>query len=410
MSDIMLKITESHLAAEGLKFGGHTAGQPIGQGRFATIWTMVDQQSQKTGGAAAAASQCEWPLAQQSPVVCKIFRAVGHGVRSFQYEAKILRHLSAMKGSDRYITRLVEAGVHLQWDPLPAVHCWFTMPMEANSLEGVLCRNLDQDGCALPVDIVRKITRSLMGALAFIHDAGVVHCDIKPGNILMQYGTDKDLKGDLAVKIADFGSAEFMTDRPEGARGTLYYAPPELLVSDAVYDTASDIWSAGATVYELLTGEMLIDVDDTETNYNLADDDSYSDDDSDGDKPTATYDIDIVGHSSQDSGDADDGDEVGSLINALTICERLFGRPPQSTRDLFKSYEIYDDAGNINGVEYPIQRVEIADLLSRRHHLTKQTSDANVRQIAEFIVACMRYRNADRITAIAACEHPWLAQ
>ncbi len=95
------------------------------------------------------------------------------------------------------------------------------------------------------VPLVVQIARGLEAA----HAAGVIHCDIKPANIL--------LGRDGAVKVTDFGiarSAIGTTGRVSGTFGTPGYLPPEALGSAAFTPTA-DLFGVGAVFYELLTGE-----------------------------------------------------------------------------------------------------------------------------------------------------------
>ncbi len=97
----------------------------------------------------------------------------------------------------------------------------------------------------LAVPLIVQIARGLEAA----HHAGVIHCDIKPANIL--------LGRDGAVKVTDFGIARTAvraTGDLSGVFGTPGYLPPEAMLSTAFTPTA-DLFAVGAVFYELLTGD-----------------------------------------------------------------------------------------------------------------------------------------------------------
>ncbi len=90
----------------------------------------------------------------------------------------------------------------------------------------------------------------ILSALSAAHDAGIVHRDVKPENVLM---SDKG-----TVKVADFGlaravSATGNTQTQGLLMGTVSYLAPEL-VTDGSADARSDVYSAGILLYEMLTG------------------------------------------------------------------------------------------------------------------------------------------------------------
>jgi serine/threonine protein kinase len=100
------------------------------------------------------------------------------------------------------------------------------------------------------------IVPKICDALQFAHEEGIVHRDIKPGNILF------DRKG--RVKIADFGLAKLLgqtgpnlTLTSAGHRlGTPHYMAPEQIDRPQLVDHRADIYSLGVVFYEMLTGEL----------------------------------------------------------------------------------------------------------------------------------------------------------
>jgi len=100
--------------------------------------------------------------------------------------------------------------------------------------------------------------RQVLAALAAAHDLGVVHRDIAPENIKI---TKADNGGDL-VKVLDFGVAKLIGDaRWTSALGDLRYISPECALERAA-DGRADLYSAGAVLYELLTGHPVFEADD----------------------------------------------------------------------------------------------------------------------------------------------------
>ncbi|MGW3109669.1 serine/threonine-protein kinase [Streptomyces sp. NPDC001100] len=105
---------------------------------------------------------------------------------------------------------------------------------------------------SLPAEQVARIAAHSAAGMAAAHEQGIVHRDIKPGNLL--------LDADGSVKIADFGIAQFMND-PGGALtatgqivGTSLYIAPERALGKPA-GPPSDVYSLGCVLYQLLTGQ-----------------------------------------------------------------------------------------------------------------------------------------------------------
>jgi serine/threonine-protein kinase len=101
----------------------------------------------------------------------------------------------------------------------------------------------------LPVSEALQIAREVADALSYAHGAGVVHRDIKPGNILLDAGH---------AVVADFGIARAMGvgDTTTGhVVGTPAYMSPEQVEDSKYLDARTDIYSLGCVLYEMLVGE-----------------------------------------------------------------------------------------------------------------------------------------------------------
>lgn len=85
--------------------------------------------------------------------------------------------------------------------------------------------------------------------MAFLHEQHIMHRDLKPANIVVF----RLEKGDLLMKIADFGLAkEFGGSKQESVSrvGTEVYMSPEML-NRTTYDYANDVWAMGCILFEL---------------------------------------------------------------------------------------------------------------------------------------------------------------
>ena len=118
-------------------------------------------------------------------------------------------------------------------------------------VEGHTVRELLGDGEAVPISEAVEIVAGVLDALEYSHRAGIVHRDIKPGNIM--------LTSTGAVKVMDFGIARAIEDsaatvtQTHAVVGTAQYLSPEQARGEIV-DARSDLYSTGCLLYELLTG------------------------------------------------------------------------------------------------------------------------------------------------------------
>ena len=123
-------------------------------------------------------------------------------------------------------------------------------------VEGRTVEELIDDRGALPVAAALNIGSQVLDGLDHAHGRGIVHRDIKPGNILV--------RSDSVVKVTDFGVAKLAGNarltKTGMAVGTICYMSPEQIKGEPL-TAASDIYSVGITLFEMLTGEVPFDSD-----------------------------------------------------------------------------------------------------------------------------------------------------
>lgn len=131
---------------------------------------------------------------------------------------------------------------------------FYLMEYYCNNLGLVIGESYDSEAPSrqLPVDTAADYARQILGGIARLHHAGIVHRDIKPFNILL----DEENR----VKISDFGLSRIRGERlkvPAALKvGTPCYAPPEQAADPDQAGATADIYAAGVIFYRMLTGRL----------------------------------------------------------------------------------------------------------------------------------------------------------
>ncbi len=126
--------------------------------------------------------------------------------------------------------------------------------LTGTDLDEVLVKNH-----VLPYRTVVQIATQACDALSSAHAAGIVHRDIKPGNIFVER-----LQHDVIIKVLDFGIAKIFDGnlptgqltRPDEVLGTLEYMSPEQVVGGSDIDVRADLYALGVVAYRCLTGRV----------------------------------------------------------------------------------------------------------------------------------------------------------
>lgn len=131
---------------------------------------------------------------------------------------------------------------------------YYVMDYFANNLGVMMGESykVEEPSRKLGVDKALSYTRQVLEGLACLHDAGIIHRDIKPYNLL--------ITSDDSIKICDFGLSRLRGERYGGPAnikvGSPYYAAPEQADDPDGVDPAADLYAVGVILYRMLTGQL----------------------------------------------------------------------------------------------------------------------------------------------------------
>ncbi len=207
---------------------GYDIQEELGRGGMGVVYRAV----QKSSGRVLALK-----------VIKPAIAAGVEQMRLFVREASILSQLN-----HKHIIRFVGMGI-VEGEFFVATEYIDVVPLH---------RILDEQPLTYRVKVVCGIACHVLEALKYAHDLGLVHRDIKPGNILLSRAGHK-----LDAKLADFGLAKNYEDAgfsdmtADGdLRGSPVYMAPEQVNNARYAKPACDLYSLGVTMYEMLSGRL----------------------------------------------------------------------------------------------------------------------------------------------------------
>jgi Tol biopolymer transport system component len=197
-----------------------------------------------------------------------IERELGEGGMATVFLARDLRHnrnvalkvlkpeLAAVVGAERFLAE-IETTANLQHPHILPLFdsgeadtfLFYVMPY----VTGETLRDRIDREKQLPVDEALGIATSAASALQHAHDRGVIHRDIKPGNIMLQDG--QPVVGDFGIALAVGAAGGTRLTETGLSVGTPYYMSPEQATGDQAVGPASDIYALACVLYEMLVGE-----------------------------------------------------------------------------------------------------------------------------------------------------------
>ncbi|SMG48323.1 Stk1 family PASTA domain-containing Ser/Thr kinase [Agreia pratensis] len=209
--------------------GRYRIGEVIGRGGMANVYSGRDERLGR---------QVAIKLLRSSLASDPVFRT------RFKQEAQ-----AASRMAHPTIVRVFDAGEEKVREPggFEGVVPFIVMEY----VEGRLLKDIIKEGPVAPAEAIR-ITEGILTALEYSHRAGVVHRDIKPGNIMLTTSGQ--------VKVMDFGIARAISDssatvaQTTAILGTAQYFSPEQARGESV-DARTDLYSTGVVLFELLTGQ-----------------------------------------------------------------------------------------------------------------------------------------------------------
>src|SRR5262249_44777228 len=177
---------------------------------------------------------------------------------SHRTEALKVLHAGGSESMERF-TREIRVLASLNHPNIAALHTAFRqgehLLMVMEFVEGQTLHARLRES-ALSFEQSNDYVAQVLSALVYAHAQGVIHRDIKPSNIM--------ITANNRVKLLDFGLAldafQPGLTAPGWVMGSLHYMSPEQVMAKKV-DARSDLYSLGATLYELLTGKVPIDGD-----------------------------------------------------------------------------------------------------------------------------------------------------
>ncbi|MEO5818811.1 MAG: protein kinase [Gemmatimonadaceae bacterium] len=195
-------------------------------------------------------------------------REIGAGGMATVYLARDLRHdrkvalkvlhedLGAVLGVERFLSE-IRVTANLQHpNVLPLFDSgsadgllFYVMPF----VEGESLRHRLEREKQLPVEEAVRIGIAVAHALDYAHATGVIHRDLKPDNILLQRGQPFVADFGIALAISNAGGSRLTQSGL--SLGTPQYMSPEQAGGERLIDARTDVYSLGAVVYEMLTGE-----------------------------------------------------------------------------------------------------------------------------------------------------------
>lgn len=208
--------------------GRYQLGELLGRGGMAEVRKGIDARL----GRVVAVKRLRTDLASDATFQAR-FRREAQSSASLNHPAIVAVYDTGEEPSDDGHDRVAQPYIVMEY------------------VAGRTLRDILREGRKILPERALEITSGVLSALDYSHRAGIIHRDIKPGNVMLTPSGD--------VKVMDFGIARAISDAASSMTqtaavvGTAQYLSPEQARGESV-DSRSDVYSAGCLLYELLTG------------------------------------------------------------------------------------------------------------------------------------------------------------
>jgi len=294
---------------------------PLGKGSFGQVVRVFDH---KTGGC----------------VALKMVRNKKRFHHQALVEVKILEHI---RERDLESTSNV---VHMSDYFYFRNHLCITFELLSINLYEFIKNNNFQ---GVSLSLIRRFAIQLLAALRFLRKQHIIHCDLKPENVLLKNPTKS------GIKVIDFGSSCFEDERVYTYIQSRFYRSPEVILG-IPYDVAIDMWSFGGILAELYTGYPLFPGEN----------------------------------------------EVEQLACIMEVCNLP---PPRILESATRVKMFFDSSGNPRLV--PNSRGKTRRPGSKDIQMVLRTSDA---KFVDFLQGCLHWGPRDRFTPEDALQHDWILE
>lgn len=201
----------------------------------------------------------------------------------------------------------------------------------------------------LDIPKVKIVGRQIADSISFLHSLNVIHCDIKPENILWTNPRHN------VVKLIDFGCCCYLNNTLYTYIQSRFYRAPEVMLG-IDYGQEIDVWSYGCVICELITGRPIF-------------------------------------------GGEDEIEQMALFISVL-------GHPPDELLEIATRKDKFFDEDN-NPILKPNKRGKIHQPLSRPLASVLHTDDED---LLNLIKGCLKWLPEERLTAAEVLQHPWMNQ